>query len=198
MTANRGQAHSLEAFTAALLILAGVLFALQATAVTPLSASTSSQHIENQERALAEGLLAGAAESGDLRNAVVHWNETDNGFVGATSAGYHANAGPPNALGAALNETFADDRIAFNVFVHYRQPSNESARQTMVYMGSPSDNAVTAAATVVLFDDTELVGPSAGTTVAASASAGQFYAPDAAPNSTLFNVVEVRIVVWQM
>jgi hypothetical protein len=62
----------------------------------------------------------------------------------------------------------------------------------MVYMGAPSDNAASATRTVTLTDDTSLSGTSG------TVSSPGFYAPDAAPNASLYNVLEVRIVVWQM
>ena len=194
---RRGQAHTLEAFTAALLVVAGVLFAMQATAVTPLTASTSNQHIENQHRVAAADLLAGASERGALRTAVLFWDETNQSFVGTNESGLYANGGPPNAFGESLNETFGSfsspgRRIAYNVFVYYHLPDNSTRRQTMVYMGSPSDNAAAASRTVALYDDTPING------TATNVSVGRFYAPDAAPNATLYNVLEVRIVVWQM
>ena len=68
---DRGQAHTLEAFAAAILIVVGLTFALQATAVTPLSASTSNQHLENQQRAVATDLLETSAANGDLRERPV-------------------------------------------------------------------------------------------------------------------------------
>jgi hypothetical protein len=204
----RGQVHTLEAFTAALLVVSGVLFAMQATAVTPLTASTSNQHIENQHRAAASDVLATAAENGTLRPAITHWNPTEKAFVGATDRGFHENGGPPNAFGAALNDTFGNlstpgRRIAYNVYVRYRLPDNSTRRQPMVYMGAPSDNAASASRTVALTDDATLSGPSDETVCSPSAN---FYAPDAAPNATqcnvtdaaLYNVMEVRIVVWQM
>lgn len=194
---GRAQAHTLEAFTAALLVVSAVVFALQATAVTPLTASTSNQHIENQEEATADGLLSATAADGRLREAVLYWNATGERFAGSSDEGIYANGGPPNAFGDVLNETFGNlttggGRIAYDVFVVYRLPSGETRRQTMVYMGSPSDNAVVATRTVTLFDGDELTAPSGG-------AVGQsFYAPDAAPNATLYNVMEVRIVVWKM
>jgi hypothetical protein len=172
---------------------------MQATAVTPLTASTSNQHIENQHRAAASDVLTTAAENGTLLPAVTYWNPSERTFVGAADRGFHENGGPPNALGSALNETFGNfstpgRRIAYNVYVRYRLPDNNTRRQTMVYMGAPSDNAASASRTVALTDDAPLSGPSDGT-VSQSAN---FYAPDAAPNATLYNVMEVRIVVWQM
>jgi len=194
---SRGQVHTLEAFTAALLVVSGVLFALQATAVTPLTASTSNQHIENQHQTAAADVLSAAAENGTLRSAVTFWNPADSAFVGAGGRGFYANGGPPNAFGAALNDTFGDlstagRRIAYNVEVRYRTADNETRKQTMVYMGSPSDNAATATRTVALADDTPLSGASG------TVSSAEFYAPDAAPNASFYNVMEVRIVVWQM
>ncbi len=163
---DRAQAHTLEAFTAALLVVSAVVFALQATAVTPLTASTSNQHIENQEKAIADDLLSVTAADGRLREAVLYWDTTSEQFVGSNDEGVYANGGPPNAFGDVLNTTFGNvsmndpsgdvvstrGRIAYNVFVVYRLPNGESRQQTMVYMGSPSDNAVVATRTVTLFD----------------------------------------------
>ena len=194
---SRGQAHTLEAFTAALLVVSGVLFALQATAVTPLTASTSNQHIETQHRTAAADVLSAAAENGTLRPAVTFWNPDEGSFVGTGSRGFYTNGGPPNAFGTALNDTFGDlstagRRIAYNVEVTYRTADNGTRKQTMVYMGSPSDNAAAATRTVALADDTPLSGASG------TVSSANFYAPDAAPNASFYNVMEVRIVVWQM
>ncbi|WP_266077459.1 DUF7288 family protein [Haladaptatus caseinilyticus] len=194
---DRAQAHTLEAFTAALLIVSAIIFSLQATAVTPLTASTSNQHIENQEEATADGLLSVTADDGRLREAVLYWNDTGRKFAGSNDDGIHANGGPPNGFGRTLNETFGNitsggSRIAYDVFVVYRMPTNETRRKTMVYMGAPSDNAVVATRTIPLFDGDELTSPGGGTV------GESFYAPDAAPNAALYNVVEVRIVVWRM
>lgn len=191
---SRGQAHTVEAFTAALLLVSGVIFAIHATAVTPLTASTSNQHIENQQRAMANDLLAVADENGALVEAVVYWDSDNDTFVGAGNQGFYVAGGPPNAFGAALNETFHSDRIAFNVYVSYYKADGTVRRQTMVYMGAPSDNAVSATRTAFVFDDTPVSAPSSS----ANVTSARYFAPDAAPNVSLFNVMEVRIVTWQM
>ena len=192
---DRGQAHTLEAFAAALLVVSGVVFALQATAVTPLSASTSNQHIENQQRAMAEDVLVTAHQNGALEEAVLAWNESSNSWIGTEekATGHFVSHGPPNEFGTLLNETFLDDRIAFNVFVHHRTPGNDSSRETMVYMGTPSDNAASGTATVGLRNDDTLVN---STTTVEDAD---FYAgADAHPDGELFTTVEVEVVVWRM
>ena len=103
----RGQAHTLEAFVAAILIVGGLIFATQATAVTPLSASTSNQHIENQQQATIEGLLETAAENGTLTDAVLYWNPENGTFEDAPETDEYAEA-PPNAFGGTLNETLSE------------------------------------------------------------------------------------------
>ncbi len=185
-----------EGFTAALLVLGAVLFALQATAVTPLTASTSNERIENQQRALAEDLLATTDATGALGEAVVFWNTTTEQFDGAPDIGFYTSGGPPNRFGAALNDTFRANDVAFNVYVTHRGAEGTSSRETMVYMGTPSNHAVVATHAVFLFDDTPLTAPGENQTV--SAANATFYATDAAPNSPIYTVMEVRLVVWKM
>ena len=196
---DRAQIHTLEAFVAALLVVTGVVFALQATAVTPLSASTSNQHIENQQRAMVEDVLVTSQQTGALEEAVLDWNGSANTWNGAEGKAtqYYVSSGPKNGFGSVLNETFLHDRIAFNVFVHYRNADNSSSRQTMVYMGTPSDNAASSSATIGIQNDSTLTNSS--TTVREAADAGEFYADeDADPDGALFTILEVEVIAWRM
>lgn len=192
----RGQAHTLEGFVASLIVIGSVVFALQATAVTPLTASTSNQHIENQQAATASNLLATAAANETLRPTITYWNRSSGSFVGTGERGYYASGGPPTAFGAALNRTYSDNRIAFNVYVVHRRVDNSRQSTRLVYMGTPTDNAVSTSRTVVVRNDTSL--STGNGTIAEAAAADEFYATDAAPESELFNVMEVRIVVWRI
>jgi len=196
-TDDRGQAHTLEAFAAAILIVAGLTFALQATAVTPLSASTSNQHLENQQRAVATDLLETSAANGDLREAILRWDPNRSSFRASGTRGQFTEGGPPNGFGEALDRAFRDGRIAFNVELRYGPRYGES--EPMVDMGSPSDNAVTATRTVVLTDDANLTMPGYEDRTLAQVAADDdqsFYAED--PDSRPIYRVEVRITVWQL
>jgi len=190
---DRGQAHALEAITAGMLLLASVLFALQVTAVTPLTGSTSSQHIENQQAALGEGLLSAEAENGTVVPTLLYWNESGR-FHDAPMAGYHGG-GPPTAFGNVLDETLRQRNIAFDVNVHYVRNGNRE-RQAMVDLGTPSDHASTAVRSFTLYDDDRIryENGTAGPTLANAS----YFAPDAAPDSRVYNVVEVEVVVWRM
>jgi hypothetical protein len=203
VSVDRAQAHTLEAFVAALILLAGIIFATQATAVTPLSASTSNQHIENQQRAVATDLLSIAAEDGSLRESVVYWNHTpgNESFAEVTSdeRTYYSQTPPlDHPLRELLEKSFTQTQIAYNVDVIYLTDANpeNASIQEMVHMGTPSDNAVTVSRTVVLFENTTFSYPS-GTTDRLVDNESEFYAPNVG-SGAVYNVVEVRLTVWRM
>lgn len=153
----RGQAHTLEAIAASLLLVGGLVFALQATAVTPLSASTSSQHVENQQQAAAEGALAVALEEDAVRVAVLNWNASNASFYGSPGdTSYYANGAPSNQFGDIFARTFNPRGVVFNVYVVYESSGDQRKRRRMVYRGQPSDNAVSASVSVTLYDDDPL------------------------------------------
>lgn len=192
---ERGQAFTLEAFTAGIVILGGVVFALQVTAVTPLTASTSSQHIENQQQHLASGVLDSAVENESLHAALLYWNDSDGRFHKTDADnGYYTLGGPADTtFGTMLNRTFGDHGIAFNVNVIYLRTNSEIAREEMVNSGVPSENAASARRTVTLYDDDNLTGP----TPMPVNDSTTFYASDIATDSNLYNVLRVEVVVWR-
>lgn len=204
----RGQAHTLEALVASLLLLAGVAFALQVTTVTPLSASTSSQHIENQQGATADGVLAAAAENGALKRAVLFTDDEGN-FHGTGNDGYYTSGGPPNRFGAILNRAFESRGIVFNVYVNYQTADGLVKQKRMVYRGVPSDHASAASKKVTLVDDDvlhadpdpnddyEVAKPTATALDSESSSLYRDAVNDGSDDG-LYNVVEVEVVVWRM
>lgn len=193
----RGQAFSLEAITAGILLIGGLVFALQATAVTPLSASTSSQHIENQQQATAEGVLAAGVEQGTLRTAVLNWNDTGGNFYGVPSPNrsYFVNEVPDNEFGERLDRTFSRRGIVFNVYVVYEEDGNE-VRQPLIFRGEPSDNAVSASTTLTLYDDDVLYDEDQNPTDT-TIDRSNFYIADKYSSTGVYQVVEVEVVVWR-
>ncbi|MES3517653.1 MAG: hypothetical protein PPP58_08325, partial [Natronomonas sp.] len=117
---TRGQAYTLEAVVAAVLLIASLIFALQVTAVTPLSASTSSQHIENQQRGSAAGLLAAADKTvvdestGEtaLKTAVL--------AVDADGEYDDPNNLPNNEFGEMIGRSLETGGLVVNVDVRHR------------------------------------------------------------------------------
>jgi hypothetical protein len=198
---ERGQAHTLEGVVAALLLLASLVFALQSTAVTPLSASTSSQHIENQEQSMADGVLSIAEDDGDLLGAVVYWDETAESLHGIGGGGYANDGDYPSGfvLGTLLEESFSKRGIAYNVFVQYRTADGAQRERRLVYRGVPSDNAVTASRVLTVYDDTPLTeADGSEDTLTVGDSGANFYMPDASPSTHTYNTVRVELTVWRM
>ena len=193
---DRAQAHTLEAVAAALILISSLVFALQVTAVTPLTGSTSSQHIENQQAAVAEGVLAGAADNGTLVPTLLYWNESAGNWHNATADGYVQGA-PPTTFGDTLEAMFLDRGIVFDLTVHYVDDSGDRQRARIVDLGEPSDHASTASRIVTLVNDDPLRRPNESVADVTVGNAS-YLVSDAAPDRTLYSVVEVELVVWRM
>lgn len=194
---TRGQALSLEGIVAGLILLAAVGFALQVTAVTPLSPSTSSQHVENQLYSSGEGMMDGAGANGALEEAVLYWDSDQERFHGTDLAPFYRGTAPENSFGDALDETFGAN-IAYNVFVHYETGSDSVATQRIVEQGEPSDHAISVSRTVPLFESSRLVEEDGSRGERLEDVGGNFYAPNANANGGLYNVVEVEVVAWRI
>jgi hypothetical protein len=190
----RGQAYTLEAVIASLLLVSSLVFALQVTAVTPLSASTSNQHIENQQRASASGVLTAAQEAGALKDAVLYWNDSAEEYYDAERLTYYTNSYPPNEFGNITERAFDGRGLAVNVLVYHNE-SKEPSR--MVYRGEPSDNAVSASRTVTIYNGSELAAPGTSTTVENATSFDEVVPYDGT-GGTVYNVVRVEVTVWRM
>ena len=193
----RGQAHTLEGVVSGLILLSAVVFALEMTAVTPLSASTSSQHIENQQEATARGVLAAAAETGALERAVLSWNATSEQFYNTSRLGYFTTDPPPNRFGEMLNRSFNRNGVAYNIYLRYRDEDGGRDSQRLVYQGRPSDNAVQAAWSLTLFENEPLRDHEGTPTATTVGDEPTFFAP-AASDGAVYNVVRVEVVVWRI
>jgi hypothetical protein len=198
MADDRGQAYTLEAVIAAVLILSSLAFALQVTAVTPLSASTSNQHIENQQRASANGVLTAAQESGALKEAILYWNDSADGeFYGTSGFEYYTNDYPSNRFGNITRRAFAGQGIAVNVeLTSYDPEEGRYVTRPMIYRGEPSSNAVTASQMVTLYPEDDLTAPGQNKNVS-SADTFDEIVPQRT-DSNVYNVVRVEVTVWRM
>ena len=200
---DRAQIHTLEAFIAALLIVGALLFASQATAVTPLSASTSNQHIENQQQTMAEDVLAITARDGSLQEALTYWNASGEDGAHFTHTDpnrstYSAVVGTDHPLNESLDAAFGDGVYAYNVELRYLDENGSFETRDMIVMGTPSDNAVTATRTVTLFENDTVEDPDEELWAVEESSELEFWAPNADPTSSVYNVVEVRMTIWRM
>lgn len=208
MVNERGQAYTLEGFVGAVVVLTAMLFALQSVVLTPTTAGTVDQSVKSQLRTQANDLLRTAGSDGTLDDVVRYWNASG-GFAYASNTKSGYGVLPPcaptrspdsvcDSFGQAANETFTERGFVYNLYLRYRTATDptETVTERVVYRGVPSSNAVTATYTVVLYDDMTLTAPEdAGGATLSSLADNEFYASDADPGP-VYNVVEVRIVVW--
>jgi hypothetical protein len=204
---ERAQAFTLEGLIGGLLILTAVLFALQATIFTPTASGSTSEETKLALEQKAEDVLVttATAEENDLSYYVRYWDVSRLTFVRATNPdlGYGPE-GPPGPFGERIYNTFGRNGRSYNVVMSYpTNGANETDTLTMVFHGEPSSSAVVATYTITLYDGQTLTGPNTGFATLSDFNAtdtgsgeGYYPIPDVAPNSSVYNVVEVRLIVW--
>lgn len=200
---ERAQAFTLEGIVAALVLLASIGFVMQMTAVTPLSSSTSSQQIEGELGVLTDRVIEEARQNGTLKPTLLYWDDSIGAFHNGSEKGYYTDCDVPLPFGGLLERTFTDHGIACNVNVKYlyQPPDNQPiqpATRRLIYVGTPTDHAVRAVAIVTLYDDDVLLDANGTATGPPLTSSSSFYAPDIAPDSRVYNVIQVEVVVWRM
>lgn len=187
---ERGQAFTLESVLAAFVVIAGLVFALQAVTVTP---SVTGSTAEPVDASRLDSVLSESAESGALKRAVLAWN---NGFVGAGSENYFVGSFPGNDFGRALDQGTAP-AVTVNVLVHYPTGSDTVERQRMVYNGLPGDNAVRSETTVTIYDVDHLYDGSGNRRSDTVGSAGLYPGISERTGSDIYAVLKVEVIAWQ-
>jgi hypothetical protein len=198
---TRAQAFSLEAFVASILLVATLSFALQSVAITSNTAGGPETQLRGQHAGITEGILDGAVDNGNLKTTLVYWDESTERFHGSDEdEGIYISESPNTTFGQTLRGMLADQQLRYNVDLYYRDADGDRARQGLVEYGTPSHDAVRVTETVTLYDNTTLVTtdetPRENATL--ETVEGGFYAPDAATDSPVYNVIHVEVVVWQI
>jgi len=219
-TTDKGQAHTLEGFAAGIIVLLALVVAIQSVSVTPTSSSTASQAVETRQYYLADDVLSSTAASGDLKDALLEWNDTKASFdddlndseVGLRGQTYQGS-NPENEFGDALERAFLSEGVAYNVDITCLDPSGGMSEKRFINNGNPSKHASTATQTIVLHQndtlthdanpDTELWETERFGIVCENLTPRPGDDPDdfeysGSADSGIYNVVGVRITVWRM
>lgn len=198
MTGTRAQVFTLEGVLAALVVLAGLAFALQTVVVTPTDGGASAGTADGDRL---ESVLATSAESGAVKRAVLAWTGSSFDGTGAGTS-YFVDNLPDNGFGTALRDGLGTS-VVVNVVVHYEGASGPG-QQRLAYNGAPPEGAVRETVTVALYDADSIYdesGDPVGGTLASRPS-GFLYVDDqhtgsASAGGDLYAVVEVEVVAWQ-
>jgi len=208
MTDRRGQAYTLEGVFSAVVVLTALLYGLQVVDIGPWTSEAASETSSLETRA--QDTLDLAASEGTLSNVTRCYGvnpESNRGYVFSGQ-----NAGPNATLFEQfLNTTFDEQNRNYNVYFYYWNNETGQKDRELVSMNrsaadsgvvAPTDASVVASRTLVLYDDMRTrfgVEPKCGQqglTLAEYEDRFGWYMDDIAPNSPIYNVVEVRVVVW--
>jgi hypothetical protein len=193
---TRGQAHVLEGIVAALLILTSVIFALQVTAVTPLTASTANQHLQTQGAGTVSGLLVAADDRGTLRDTVLYWNESASRFHNSGAEEQYTDS-IPTEFGSTLESTVSPKGLIYNVNVLSVNTAGQVREHQMLHQGEPSDQAVSITRSVTLYDDDRLRDENGSQTDQTVGNTTAYFASEVS-EGPLYNVVRIEVVVWRV
>lgn len=189
MVDDKGQLHTIEAFTALFLMVLVVMYSLNAVTVTPTSASTSSQSIEGNNEKLAQSFLEASIDKGTLKEAILRWNSTSRKWNGTMTDRRYYTGNLYPVEGEFGNQTewiFTENGIVHNIYL-----SCDGNTYTYLDNGNPSDHSSTASVHLVLKDyDTVYTGEQLEDI--------NFVCPNEYPSSSIHSIVEVRIVLWRM
>lgn len=195
---DRGQAYTLEGVLSAMIIMLSLLYGLQVVDVGAISSSTSDR--TESLRSQASDLLAVAADNGSLQTAVRCY-KNDHPII----SGQNDTSAPQfeQLLYKELDDNLRNYKLYFEYWEKSsgRQRELVSSNATESQVSSPSDEAIEVTYTVSLYDNMNTTSGSGCTDSGTSltAASDDFYAEDMqdiAPDSTLYNIVEVRLVVW--
>ena len=191
---GRGQAYTLEGVLAAILVVTATVYGLGAIDTRAWEDETQSE--TEQLAYQASDVLSIASESGALRDVVLCYREGRpiDGNRERTLAEFER----------MLNHTFDSQAQQYNLYFSYWNTSDQ--RETRLVseesQGSndrPPTSAVDASATVTITDNTSRrIGDECSSIpLTVKEDQNSFYiSEDVSPDSPLYNIVEVRLVVW--
>lgn len=189
---NEAQMHTLEGVAAAALMLLVIIYAIDATSMTPLTSSTANVHVEIELHALGQDILetldyAEPGYNSKLKNDVLEWSGSEYIWDGSQ---YTENGDPQNHLSNNLTNilrlTLVPMGVAHNVELTSGTDNGTSyITQNMIYNGDPSNNAVILSRKITLHNsdsinknNTELI--------------------DIDPSSDFYNIIDIRLILWRM
>lgn len=190
---DKAQMHTLEGVAAATIMLLVIVYAIDATSMTPLTSSTANVHVETELQVLGQDILGALdyAEPGynsKLKNDVLTWNGSEYIWSGTNYTEKGSTVNLTNNLTNILNATLIGQGIAHNVALTFLSDNGTSySTERMIYNGDPSENAVIVSRKIALHDGDldETKYPNNPIN-------------DIDPSTNLYNIIDVKLILWRM
>jgi hypothetical protein len=193
---THAQMHTLEAIMASLIMVAIIVYTVQATSLTPLTSSTANAHIEAQLQTMGQDMLNALSYSAyghdsDLKTDILNWDGKQyvwNGTAYSTikSPIYELQS---SSLARTLEFIAVRRGIAHNVYFSWVDEEGVTASRRYIYNGDPSNNAVVISKRVQLSND------DVGNVTDFETRTG---IPDADNSTDFYNIVNVKMALWRM
>jgi hypothetical protein len=208
MVDNKGQLHTIEGFTAAFLLIVAMIYGVQSVAITPTSSSTASQEVELNQYKLADDVLATSQASGNLSRSLLNWNASSGEFEGSleeasyyggTAEGaFNFGAPVPGGFGELLNQTLTQRGIVYNIELSCA--SEPDRNSLFVENGDPSQNAVTATTMITVHKQDRVQSKNGPVSLSRVSEENDlsFYCEELDSSGTIYNTVEVELIIWRM
>ena len=187
--------HTLEAVMAATIMVMVIVFAVQATSLTPLTSSTANAHIEAQLQVIGQDMLSALDyaqydQKSNLKNDILDWNGNEYAWGGDS---YESRANASVTLNSSMKDMLTyiaiPRGIAHNVQFSHFSDTGRFSSIFYIYNGDPSDNAVIISRKVVLSN------PDIGNTSTFQANTGIVDMDD---TTDLYNIIDVKLILWRM
>jgi hypothetical protein len=207
VSGDNGQIMTIEAITAAVILLSVLALVVQATSVTPMTTSFTNNHIKLELQNMGTDILASQDETpyssvyttnpnipSCLKKSITDWINATNGEEryawGNESIKYVPLFNPlSSSIDTPLTNTLSllirKYGISYNTEVRYSDINGTVMDTKMIWNGNPSENSVTVSRLVVLHEQ-DLLNPN------------NCFIRDISPDTNLHNTVEVRLTMWVM
>jgi len=189
------QMHTLEAIMASTIMVVIIVFAVQATSLTPLTSSTANAHIEAQLQTIGQDMLSALDysqydQTSDLKKDILDWNGDEYAWSGDS---YESRANANATLNSSMKYMFTyiliPRGIAHNVQFSHMSDTGRFSSIFYIYNGDPSDNAVIVSRKVLLSN------PDIGNTSIFQINTGIVDIDD---TTDLYNIIDVKLILWRM
>ena len=190
------QMHTLEAVMASTIMVMVIVFAVQATSLTPLTSSTANAHIEAQLQTIGQDMLSALDHSqydqrSNLKKDILNWNGDEYAWSGDSYESRAINASI--SLNSSMEDMFTyiliPRGIAHNVQFSHMSDTGRFSSIFYIYNGDPSDNAVIVSRKVLLSN------PDIGNTSTFQTNTGIIDIDD---TTDLYNIIDVKLILWRM
>lgn len=181
---NHAQIHTLEAFSAFLIVILAATISVQTISV---GHGTEGGETILQNEKLAQDILAQSTASGELKTAILNWSGEDVGFNGSVDGNIYYTSEGNDVPGEFGNSLSVLDSIGVSYDIYL---VCDGDRHPFVKNGGAGPESATESVFVTLTDGDRTGG---GTHLENTPS---YPCRDSGEDSHFYNTVEVRATVW--